>query len=87
MWLEIVKSKLTNKAKALLITKYINKNIITYKETITHDGNISEYFESNIYTFDIKFYDNEILYTHTYIMEDWFENRPINYELYDKHEL
>lgn len=87
MWLEIVKSKLTMRAKALLTLKYINKDIKHYEEIITHDGNCGEYFESNIYTLNITYYENQKYYKHIYMMENWFDKTPINYFLYDSIEL
>jgi len=75
MWQTIVKSKLTTKAKALLISKYINQNIIKYEETISHDGNIGEDFESDIYTLKITIDNN----THIYIMENWFHTKTDYY--------
>jgi len=83
MWLTIVKSNLTKKAKALLISKYINYHITKYDEIISHDGNVGEYFESDIYTLNIIIYKDNKYYKHIYMMENWFDKRLINYELYD----
>ena len=77
MWLKIVKSNITNKAKALLISKYINQNITNYEETISHDGNIGEDFASDIYNLKITI-DN---INHIYIMENWF-NKKTDYYLF-----
>jgi hypothetical protein len=86
MWQEIVKSKLTKSAKATL-TNLINDDIKYYKETITHDGNDGEYFQSDIYDLHIITFSENKYKHHHYHMEDWKNKTHIHYYLLDKPQI